>query len=75
MIVICACFVIKSFTVKAVLTYFKEVRFELSKVVWPSRSEVVKLTATVLLISLIVGLYVGGLDYLFVKLVEFIVSL
>lgn len=59
---------------KPVLSFFSEVRLELSKVVWPKRDEVVKLTAVVLLISGFVGLYVGGLDYLFTKILELIVA-
>ena len=59
---------------KAALTYFKEVRLELEKVVWPKRDEVVKLTLIVLLISLIVGLYVGGLDFVFTKALEYTIA-
>ena len=49
-------------------------RLELTKVTWPKREDVVKLTFIVLLVSAGVGFYVGGLDYLFTKLLEFIVS-
>jgi len=54
--------------------YFREVRSELGKVIWPKREEVVKLTATVLLISAIVGLYLTALDLGFTKLIETIIS-
>ncbi|EKE12820.1 MAG: hypothetical protein ACD_13C00140G0018 [uncultured bacterium] len=50
---------------KSVVTFFSEVRSELSKVTWPKKNEVVRLTSIVLLVSVIVGFYVGGLDYLF----------
>lgn len=50
---------------KSVVTFFSEVRSELSKVTWPKRKEVVRLTSIVILVSVVVGLYVGGLDYLF----------
>jgi preprotein translocase subunit SecE len=50
---------------KSVITFFSEVKSELFKVTWPKRSEVVRLTGIVLFVSLIVGLYIGGLDYLF----------
>ncbi len=52
------------------ITYLKEVRSELSKVVWPKKEEVVKLTATVIILSAIVGLYLGGIDSAFAKLLE-----
>jgi preprotein translocase subunit SecE len=60
--------------VKAILKYLQEVRTELSKVVWPKRNEVIKLTLIVIIISAVVGLYVGALDLAFTKLLEIIVS-
>ena len=55
---------------KAVINYLREVRFELSKVVWPKRQEVIRLTLVVFLISGIIGAYVGGVDFVFTKLLE-----
>lgn len=57
------------------LRYFKEVRVELAKVVWPSRIEVVKLTTTVIILSAVVGAYLGGIDLLFTALLSKLVSL
>ena len=57
-----------------VLGYFSEVGAELSKVTWPKRQEVVRLTLVVFAISVIVAFYVGGLDYVFTKLLELIVA-
>lgn len=59
---------------KTVVNFFNEVRMELSKVTWPTREEVVKLTLTVFLVSGILGAYVGGLDYLFTTLLTKIVT-
>lgn len=50
--------------------YLREVKIELSKVIWPKASEVIKLTALVLIVSLVVGIYVGALDFGFTKLLE-----
>jgi preprotein translocase subunit SecE len=50
------------------LAYFKEVRTELGKVTWPTRAEATKLTIIILVGSLVTGLYVGGLDYVFTNL-------
>lgn len=47
------------------VTYISEVKTELSKVVWPTRQKVVKLTATVIILSAIIGLYLGLLDIAF----------
>lgn len=52
----------------AVTKFFSEVVSELKKVTWPTRDETVKLTMAVIIISLGVGLFVGGLDIAFVKL-------
>jgi preprotein translocase subunit SecE len=54
------------------VTFLKETRDELKKVVWPSRDEVIRLTAVVIIISVIVGFYLGGLDYIFTKLITLI---
>lgn len=51
-----------------VVTYLQEVRAELQKVTWPKRETAVRMTGVVLGGSLVVGLYVGGLDYLFTNL-------
>ncbi|HLD24911.1 MAG TPA: preprotein translocase subunit SecE [Patescibacteria group bacterium] len=48
--------------------FFSEVTSELKKVTWPTRAETVKLTVAVIIISVAVGLFVGGLDILFVKI-------
>jgi preprotein translocase subunit SecE len=48
--------------------FFSEVGAELSKVTWPTREETIRLTAAVIVISLAVGLFVGGLDILFVNI-------
>ena len=50
---------------QAVINFFGEVRAELSRVTWPTRDEVIKLTLTVFVVSAILGAYVGGLDYLY----------
>jgi len=60
--------------VKALIKYLQEVRIELSKVVWPKKNEVIKLTLIVIIISAIVGLYVGVLDVAFTKLLEIVIS-
>lgn len=56
------------------ITFLKEVREELSKVVWPSQAEVVRLTVVVILVSVIVGLYLGAIDFLLTKFTEVILT-
>jgi len=57
-----------------VVTFFKEIRGELEKVVWPKQGEVIKLTAIVIFISVLVAAIVGGMDYVFASLLETILS-
>jgi len=56
------------------VTFLKEVRDELKKVVWPTRDEVIRLTSLVIVISLIVGFFLGGLDYVFTKIMALIIK-
>lgn len=51
-------------------TFLKEVKTELSKVVWPTRDQTIKLTLLVIAISVFVGLFIGGLDIIFIKIVD-----
>jgi preprotein translocase subunit SecE len=60
--------------VKAILGYLKDVRLELTKVTWPKKEEVTRLTLLVFVTSAIVAIYVGGLDFTFTKLLSIIVS-
>ena len=58
---------------KRVLTFVSEVKLEVSKVTWPKRESVIKLTLIVFLVSGILGAYVGGIDFLFTKALALIV--
>lgn len=55
-------------------TFLREVKLELDKVTWPSAEQTVRMTAVVILISVMVGLYLGAADYLFTELLGLIVS-
>ena len=55
---------------KTPVIFLKEVQEELKKVVWPTKDEVVRLTFVVMLISLIVGLFLGGIDLILTKITQ-----
>jgi len=59
--------------VKKILDYLSEVKLELTKVTWPKRKEIIRLTLIVLAISAIVGLFSGGLDFIFTKMLSFFI--
>lgn len=56
------------------ITFLKEVQLELYKVTWPTRAETIRLTVLVILISVFVGLFITGLDYGFVTLIQAILN-
>jgi preprotein translocase subunit SecE len=53
--------------------FLRETRDELKKVVWPTRDEVIRLTGVVILVSLVVGIFLGGTDFILTKLIELII--
>jgi preprotein translocase subunit SecE len=58
----------------APVTFFREIYDELKKVVWPTRAEIFRLTTIVIILSVIMGLYIGGLDYLFTQAIQTILK-
>jgi preprotein translocase subunit SecE len=56
------------------IQFIKEARAELAKVVWPSRKETIRVTVTVVALSLLVAAFLGAVDYGLTKLFEIIVN-
>lgn len=56
------------------VTFLQEVYAELKKVTWPTRTEVIRLTGVVIIISILVGVFVGGLDFIFTSLLQLVVK-
>ena len=52
------------------VNYFKEVKAEMKKVVWPTLSKIRLNTLTVIIYVVIVGLVICGLDWLFTWLMS-----
>ena len=50
--------------------FLKEVRVELDKVVWPTREQVIKLTALVIFVSVAAGVFLGAVDFAFTWVME-----
>ena len=53
--------------------FFKEVKIELKKVVFPSRDEVIGSTKVVVVLVLIIAIFLGGIDLLLSKLIGMVV--
>ena len=61
----------KSMTfVQKINVFFREVYVELRKVNWLKRSEVLRYTLIVLLVTILVSAFLGGLDYVFSSLIK-----
>lgn len=51
-------------------SFFKEVYVEMRKVNWLSRTELLRYTAIVVAVTVIVAAFLGGLDYIFSTLIQ-----
>jgi preprotein translocase subunit SecE len=54
------------------LTFLQEVWAELRKVHWPSRKETYAATVVVLVVVALVGLFLGGVDFVVSQLIQLI---
>lgn len=42
--------------------FFKGIRMEFQKIIWPNRDTTVKSTYTVVVVALVIGLFIAGID-------------
>ena len=57
---------------KSMKNYFKDMKNELKKVVWPDRTQLIKNTITVLIFTVLVGGLIWVADGLFSKLASWV---
>lgn len=55
-----------------VVAFFREVYEEFKRVSWPSRVEVIGLTTLVILIVVALSIYVGLWDFIFQRIIAFL---
>ena len=48
-----------------IVSFLKEVKLEMKKVNWPTRRETIKYTLIIVGVSLVVAVFLGGLDFIF----------
>jgi preprotein translocase subunit SecE len=48
--------------IERIVNYLKSVRAETARVTWPTRAEVISLTVLILLMTVILTLYIWGID-------------
>jgi preprotein translocase subunit SecE len=54
--------------------YFKETKTELKQVIWPSRTQTFYYTLIVIILSIVIGYYLGIFDFIFSQVLQKIVS-
>ena len=58
----------------AVANYISETIAELKKVTWLSRRDLLYLSGIVLLVTVVVGIILGSIDYGFSRLIQFMIN-
>ncbi len=56
------------------VTFVKQALDELKKVTWPTKTEIIRLTTSVIIISVVVGIFLGGIDFLLTKVMEVVIK-
>ena len=60
--------------IERVKEYFVDTRGELRKVTWPTRRQTTNLTLIVLAVTVVMALFLGGVDWVFANLIALILS-
>jgi preprotein translocase subunit SecE len=60
---------------KRIAKWFREMKSELKKVVWPSRKQIINNTLVALAVMVVVGIVVWGFDFVANRLVELLISI
>jgi preprotein translocase subunit SecE len=58
---------------KSVVGFLREVRGETKHITWPTRKETIRMTAIVIAITVVISIYLGGLDYIYTYLMGLII--
>jgi preprotein translocase subunit SecE len=58
----------------AIANYISETIAELKKVTWLSRRDLLYLSGIVLLVTVVVGIILGSIDYGFSRLIQFMIN-
>lgn len=57
-----------------IFSFLNEVKEEMTKVAWPSREQTIRYTVLVVIVAVVVGLFLGGLDYILTAITQFILE-
>jgi preprotein translocase subunit SecE len=56
------------------ITFVRQAYDELKQIVWPTRNEIIRLTGIVIILSVLMGLYIGGLDWALNQALQLIIK-
>ncbi len=56
------------------ITFVRQAYDELKQIVWPTRNEIIRLTGIVIILSVLMGVYIGGLDWIFNQALQFVIT-
>ncbi len=59
---------------KRIFTFLREVQGELSKVVWPTRRKALRLSIVVIIVTIVFGAFIAGVDYGLTRGVEYAID-
>jgi preprotein translocase subunit SecE len=62
-------------TRKKIVRFFKDMKSELKKVIWPTRDQLVKSTITVLLVCLAMGIIIWISDAILARVLKWVLSM
>ena len=57
-----------------VITFFRDVNLELKRVTWPNKEQIISATAVVIVATLIISAYLGLVDALLAKILQFVLK-
>jgi preprotein translocase subunit SecE len=56
--------------VESIERWYRETRAEMSKITWPDQETTRNLTIVVIGVSIVLGLFLGGIDFILVRILE-----
>jgi len=56
------------------VTFVRQAYDELKQIAWPTRNEIIRLTGIVIILSVLMGVYIGSLDWIFNQALQFIIT-
>lgn len=59
---------------KRIIDFLGEVKLELSKVIWPTPNQTIKLTVVVIIVTVTVGFFLGAVDFVLTKALALIIK-